>query len=91
MQIDIVELAKVIESVAVVGGILFAVFKFLTRAQKQEREIAELKSELCMHTYVLLAVLDGLKQQGCNGPVTEARDRLQKHVNKMAHDQEEKR
>ena len=60
MQIDIIELAKVIESIAVVGGILFAVFKFLTRAQKQEKEIGELKSELCMHTYVLLAVLDGL-------------------------------
>ena len=56
--------------------------------KKQEEDIKAIKSEQCMHTYVLLAILDGLKQQGCNGPVTEARDRLSKYINKQAHDME---
>ena len=60
-----------------------------TIAKKQEDDIKAIKSEQCMHTYVLLAILDGLKQQGCNGPVTEAKDRLQKYINKQAHDLEE--
>lgn len=90
MTVDIVELAKVIEALAVVGGLIFAIFKLWAKLDKRDKEIDEMKSELCMHTYVLLAVLDGLKQQGCNGPVTEAREKLQKHMNKMAHDQEDK-
>lgn len=28
-------------------------------------------------------------EQGCNGPVTEAIDKIQKHINKQAHDQED--
>lgn len=38
---------------------------------------------------VILACLKGLKEQGCNGPVTEAIDKIQKHINKQAHDQED--
>ena len=32
--------------------------------------------------------LKGLKELGCNGPVTEAIDKMEKHLNKAAHDQE---
>jgi len=32
-----------------------------------------------------LACLMGLKEQGCNGPVTEAINQLEKHINKQAH------
>ena len=39
--------------------------------------------------YGILACLKGLKEQGCNGPVTEAIDKIQKHINKQAHDQED--
>ena len=28
-------------------------------------------------------------KEGCNGPVTEAIDKIQKHINKQAHDQED--
>jgi hypothetical protein len=31
------------------------------------------------------ACLSGLKEQGCNGPVTQALDALEKHLNKQAH------
>jgi len=37
--------------------------------------------------YGLLACLKGLAEQGCDGPVSEAIDRIEKHINKKAHGQ----
>ena len=39
--------------------------------------------------YGILACLKGLKEQGCNGPVTEAVNKIEKHINKAAHDEDE--
>lgn len=39
-------------------------------------------------TYAVLACLKGLKEQGCNGPVTEAIGKIEKHINQKAHGQE---
>lgn len=50
-----------------------------------EKKLQEIKSEQCLMMYALLGALDGLKQLGCNGNVTEARDQLDKHLNKQAH------
>lgn len=47
-----------------------------------------MKEEQCILTYGTLACLKGLKELGCNGPVTEAIDKMEKHMNKAAHDQE---
>ena len=58
------------------------------RAQKwdgYDSEIAQIKAEQCMLTYCMLATLNGLEQLGANGPVTEAKDKLTKHLNQQAH------
>jgi hypothetical protein len=34
----------------------------------------------------VLACLKGLKEQGCDGPVTEALGKLEAHLNQAAHD-----
>ena len=47
----------------------------------------EIKEELCILSYAMLAALNGLQQQGCNGDVTKAHDLLEKHLNQKAHDQ----
>ncbi len=52
---------------------------------KQSKDTQEVKDELCLLSYAMLACLDGLKQQGCNGKVTEAHIRLEKHINQQAH------
>ena len=36
-------------------------------------------------TYGVLACLKGLKEQGCNGPVSEAINKIEKYLNKKAH------
>lgn len=46
----------------------------------------DMKEEQCMLTYCMMATLDGLHQLGANGPVTEARDALDKFMNKQAHE-----
>ena len=44
-----------------------------------------MKAEQTLLTYGVLACLKGLKEQGCNGPVTEAIGKIEKHINVKAH------
>ncbi len=55
--------------------------------EKESQDIQSIKDELCVLSYAMLAALDGLLQQGCNGNVTKAHDRLEKHINQQAHGQ----
>lgn len=92
----IVEFAAVLAAVIAICTAAYKVVKWLQTQEKQSSDIDELKKkeaadiqeimdEQCMISYALLACLDGLKQLNCNGPVTEAHNRLQKHLNKRAH------
>lgn len=56
----------------------------LRRAEAED--IADIKNEQQLLTYGILACLKGLKEQGCNGPVTEAIGMIEKHLNKRAHE-----
>ena len=86
---EIVEIAKWLSAAGVASGAFFAVFKFLKREKHQQAEIAAIKREQSVMCYGILACLKGLKEQGCNGPVTEALHTLEKHLNQSAHGQEE--
>lgn len=55
--------------------------------RKETEDIQIIKDELCVLSYAMLASLDGLKQLHCNGEVTKAHDRLEKHLNQTAHGQ----
>ena len=44
-----------------------------------------MNQEQTLIVYGLLACLKGLKEQGCNGPVTEAIQKIEKHLNQKAH------
>lgn len=89
MQIDIILLAEVISAVVVIGGVLLGVFKFVENNKQQNKEIQKVKREQTLTMYALRACLDGLHQQGCNGRVTEALNKIDKHLNQAAHDEEE--
>ena len=60
-------------------------YNWVRRQEQQDEAIADLKAEQTLLTYGVLACLKGLKEQGCNGPVTEAIGTIEKHLNKMAH------
>jgi uracil-DNA glycosylase len=53
--------------------------------QHHEEDIASIKQEQTLLVFGVLACLKGLKEQGCNGPVTEAIQRYEKYLNEKAH------
>jgi len=55
--------------------------------RKEREEMQSIRDELCVLSYAMLASLDGLKQLHCNGEVTKAHSRLEKHLNQAAHGQ----
>ena len=72
-------------------------FRWVDKQQQQDSDIKALrethnadmgsmKQEQTLIVYGLLACLKGLKEQGCNGPVTEAISKIEKHLNQKAHE-----
>lgn len=85
----IIMAGSLLTAVVIIFSAVFAAYKWYLKQNQQDVEIERVKSEQCLLTYGILACLKGLKEQGCNGPVTEAIDKIEKHINKQAHDQEE--
>lgn len=94
----IIGCAQVLGAAGVLLGALWGLFRFLERQKAQDTDITalrnkhnddtkDIKEELQVLCYGVLSCLDGLKQQGCNGNVTKAHATLEKHLNKVAHDE----
>lgn len=92
MYIDsatIVTIAGVLSALVAIGAAAYKAVKWFQAQDKQTKDIEDMQGELCLLTYAVLACLKGLKEQGCNGPVTEAIGKMEKHINQKAHGQEE--
>lgn len=50
-----------------------------------DAKLQEIRAEQYMIMHCMGAVLEGLKQLNCNGPVTEASHKLDEYLNKQAH------
>ena len=88
MYIDaqtIITAAAVLGAGSALLGALFAAYRWYQRQNKQDEDIKAMKEEMCLLTYGVLACLQGLKEQGCNGPVTAAIDKIEKLMNQEAH------
>lgn len=81
----IIQAAAVLTALGVIVGAVVACVKFIGRQKALAKEQAEIRAELTVICYAQLACLKGLREQGCNGPVTDALNRLEKHLNKAAH------
>lgn len=81
----IITTASVITALGVLFGVLFGFFKWLMKRDKNDVEIKEIKEEQLILTKGVLACLKGLKEQGCDGPVTSAIEEIEEHINKQAH------
>lgn len=81
----IIKTGAVLTALGIIVSAIIAGVKFVDRQKKQDEELAATRRELTVLCYGVLACLKGLQEQGCNGPVTEARNRLEKHLNKAAH------
>ena len=85
----IIKVATLLTALGVIGGVVVWCIKFVERQKRQDKEIAAIRKEQTLICYGVKACLQGLKEQGCNGPVTAALDKLEKHLNQAAHEGEE--
>lgn len=92
----VITAAAVIGAVVALITYFAKLVRWVDKQKKQDAEIQEIKThhatdvatiqnEQTLIVYGLLACLKGLKEQGCNGPVTEAIHKLEKYLNCKAH------
>ncbi|MBR6426153.1 MAG: branched-chain amino acid ABC transporter permease [Oscillospiraceae bacterium] len=81
----IVSLAAGIAALIALLGYLFKGYDFVRRQKEQDKVIRSIQNEQALLTMGVLACLKGLKEQGCNGPVTEAINKIEAHLLEQAH------
>lgn len=81
----IIKTAAVLGALSVLVGAVIAVYKILESNKRQSAEINAMKEEQTIICYALQGALQGLIEQGCDGPCKDALNMLQKHLNKTAH------
>ena len=81
----IVIIASVITALGTIIGCFTTIHKWVLRQDKQDEDIKSIKEDQKILTTGVLACLKGLKEQGCDGPVTIAITEIEDHLNKEAH------
>lgn len=92
----IITAAAFVAALMALAGYMFRARDWVKKQDGQDKRIEDLKEnhdkdisaimdEQQLLTYGILACLKGLKEQGCNGPVTEAITKIEKHLNEKAH------
>lgn len=80
-----ITIAAVISALGVIFGVIFAVYRWYLKQEKQDKDIARIKEEDTLIVFALSACLDGLQQLGANHTVPIAKDKLDKYINQQAH------
>ena len=78
-------IVEILSAVLLLGGVFTKMHKWYLKQEAQDKDIAKIKEEQTLIVYGTLACLKGLKEQGCNGPVTEAVNKIEKYINQQAH------
>ena len=81
----LITIAAVIGALSVIFGVVFAVYRWYLKQEKQDKDIAHIKEEDTLIVFALSACLDGLQQLGANPTVPIAKDKLDKYINQQAH------
>ena len=93
---SIITASAVVAAVTALIAIFAKCVRWMDRQKQQDsdikglrdmhnRDMDSMKQEQTLIVYGLLACLKGLKEQGCNGPVTEAINKMERHLNQKAH------
>lgn len=85
----IITTASVITALVVIMSTVFNTYRWYLKQERQDKDISSLKEELTLVCYCMGASLDGLMQLGANHTVPIAKDKLDKYINKKAHEQED--
>ena len=88
MYIDadtIIKAAALLGSLTALVGAIIAVYKVYESNKRQSDAIKAIQEEQTLICYGLRGALQGLIDQGCDGPCKDALNLLYKHLNKEAH------
>lgn len=88
MYIDadtIIKAAALCTAVGVLFTAIVTVYKVFEINKKQSEIIKAMQEEQTLICYGLKGALQGLIEQGCDGPCKDSLDKLEKHLNKKAH------
>ena len=88
MYIDgdtIIKIAAIISALVVIIGGIISIYKIFENNNRQNEVIKSMQEEQTIICYGLKGALQGLIEQGCDGPCKEALNMLDKHLNKSAH------
>lgn len=81
----IIKAAAFVTALGVLGGVAVSLYRASERDRKQSGIIKEMMAEQSLICYGLRGALQGLIEQGCNGPCKDALEKLNKHLNQEAH------
>ncbi len=77
--------AEIISAFTIICGVIFACYRWYLKQNKQDEDIKAIKEENTLICFALRACLDGLEQLGANHTVPVAKEKLEKHLNILAH------
>lgn len=83
----VISLATLITALGAILGIVRWGVKYIDHDSEQDKELKAIRKEQTILCYGMSACLKGLMEQGCDGPVKEASEMLEKHLNKAAHNE----
>ena len=89
MYIDVETLNKLaiaIGAIVTIGGALYSMFSWYGKQKQVEKDLDEVKTELCILTKGILACLKVMQDKGYGGAVSEFSQDIEKYLNKKAHD-----
>lgn len=88
MYIDadaVIKAASLLGAIGALVAAIVSVYKVVEINRRQSEFINAIQEEQQIICYGLRGALQGLVEQGCNGPCRDALDKLNKHLNKNAH------
>ena len=88
MYIDvdtIIKAASLLGAMSALIGAVIAIYKVYESNKRQTDAIKAIQEEQTLVCYGLRGALQGLIEQGCDGPCKDALNMLDKHLNKSAH------
>lgn len=81
----VITIAAVLTAITTVLGRYNKLYDWIKKQEEQDKLIKNIQEEQALLTYGVLACLKGLSEQGCDGPVSEAINKIEKHLNEKAH------
>lgn len=81
----IIKLASLLGAMSALIGAVIAIYKVYESNKRQTEAIKAIQEEQTLVCYGLRGALQGLIEQGCDGPCKDALNMLDKHLNKTAH------